>query len=61
MGINSNSLASPGRVAGRANYDDYGQKVTMQRRSNYSFPPIEQYRSAMQKTKITQGTGKMVA
>lgn len=61
MGISSNSLANPGRVTGRANYDDCGQKVTLQRRSNYRLPPVEQYRSEMPKMKITQGTGKVVA
>lgn len=61
MGISCHSLASPRRVEGRANYDDSGQKVKLQRRSNYSILPVDQYRSEMQKTKMTQRIGKMVA
>lgn len=61
MGISSHSLASPRRVEGSANYDDSGQKVKLQRRSNNSILPVDQYRSEMQKTKMTQRIGKMVA
>ena len=66
MEIRSNSLANPGRAVRRANRDGYGQRkgeVTVQRKKQLWFPWCPYWRAMRKtwKTKITLGTGEMVA